>query len=87
LFSSFSYVDSTSYINFSKTFNVWRMFDAGFSTKSGPDATGKGGSGLGLSACREIVDGHRGRIRVESAVGRGTAVTIRLPVSQPAAAA
>ena len=64
-----------------------RMFDAGFSTKSGPDATGKGGSGLGLSACREIVDGHRGRIRVESAVGRGTAVTIRLPVSQPAAAA
>jgi len=64
-----------------------RMFDSGFSTKSGPDATGKGGSGLGLSACREIVDGHRGRIRVESAVGRGTAVTIRLPVIEPAAAA
>ena len=56
-----------------------RMFDSHFSTKSGPDETGKGGSGLGLSACREIVDAHRGRIRVESAPGKGTAITIRLP--------
>ncbi len=57
-----------------------RMFEPHFSTKQGPDETGKGGSGLGLSACREIVEAHRGRIRVESAPGRGTAVTIRLPV-------
>jgi len=56
-----------------------RMFEPHFSTKRGPDETGKGGSGLGLSACREIVEIHRGRIRVESAPGRGTAVTIRLP--------
>lgn len=56
-----------------------RMFEPHFSTKKGPDETGKGGSGLGLSACREIVDAHRGRIRVESAPGRGTAITIRLP--------
>ena len=56
-----------------------RMFEPRFSTKKGPDETGKGGCGLGLSACREIVDAHRGRIRVESAPGRGTAVTIRLP--------
>ena len=56
-----------------------RMFDPHFSTKSGPDETGKGGSGLGLTACREIVEAHRGRIRVESAPGKGTAITIRLP--------
>jgi signal transduction histidine kinase len=57
-----------------------RMFEPHFSTKSGPDETGKGGSGLGLSACREIIEAHRGRIRVESAPGKGTAITIRLPV-------
>ena len=56
-----------------------RMFDPHFSTKAGPDETGKGGSGLGLTACREIVEAHKGRIRVESAPGKGTAITIRLP--------
>ena len=56
-----------------------RIFEPHFSTKSGPDETGKGGSGLGLSACREIVEAHRGRIRVESAPGKGTAITVRLP--------
>jgi signal transduction histidine kinase len=61
-----------------------RIFEPRFSTKSGPDETGKGGTGLGLSACKEIVDAHRGRIRVESAPGKGTAITIRLPVQQQA---
>ena len=58
-----------------------RMFEAHFSTKAGPDETGKGGTGLGLSACREIVEAHQGRIRVESAPGKGTAITIRLPLA------
>jgi len=62
-----------------------RIFEPHFTTKSGPDATGKGGAGLGLSACREIVEAHRGRIRVESSVGKGTAITIRLPMLQAAA--
>ncbi|MCH5377776.1 MAG: ATP-binding protein, partial [Planctomycetes bacterium] len=57
-----------------------RIFDPFFSTKQGPDASGKGGTGLGLSACRHIVESHRGRIRVESSVGAGTAFTIKLPV-------
>lgn len=60
-----------------------RMFEAHFSTKNGPDETGKGGTGLGLSACREIVEAHRGRIRVESAPGKGTAITIRIPLATP----
>lgn len=58
-----------------------RIFDAFYSTKSGPDASGKGGTGLGLAACKEIVETHRGRIRVESTVGRGTAFIIRLPAA------
>ena len=63
-----------------------RMFEPHFSTKTGPDETGKGGSGLGLTACREIVEAHKGRIRVESAPGKGTAITIRLPAAKPAPA-
>ncbi len=58
-----------------------RIFDRFFSTKSGPDASGKGGTGLGLSACREIIEEHHGRIRVESTVGRGTSFTIKLPAA------
>jgi signal transduction histidine kinase len=59
-----------------------RIFDPFFSTKKGPDETGKGGTGLGLASCRNIIEAHRGRIRVESTVGKGTAFTIKLPVAQ-----
>lgn len=57
-----------------------RIFDAFYSTKTGPDASGKGGTGLGLSLAREIMEAHGGRIRVESTVGKGTAFTLKLPV-------
>jgi signal transduction histidine kinase len=60
-----------------------RIFDAFYSTKDGPDETGKGGTGLGLSSCRSIVEAHRGRIRVQSTVGKGTAFTILLPAAKP----
>lgn len=65
------------------------IFEPFFSTKSGPDETGRGGTGLGLATCRDIIESHRGRIRVESTVGRGTAFTIMLPAAapQPAVAA
>ncbi len=62
-----------------------KIFDPYFSTKSGPDETGKGGTGLGLSACREIIQRHHGKIRVESSVGKGTAFTIKLPACTPQA--
>jgi signal transduction histidine kinase len=63
-----------------------RIFDAFYSTKDGPDETGKGGTGLGLSSCRGIVEAHHGRIRVQSTVGKGTAFTILLPVAKPSSA-
>jgi signal transduction histidine kinase len=57
------------------------IFEPFYTTKKGPDASGKGGTGLGLSMCRDIVEAHRGRIRVESTVGKGTAFTIKLPTA------
>jgi signal transduction histidine kinase len=37
------------------------------------------GTGLGLAVVREIVERHRGAVGVESALGRGTTMTVSLP--------
>jgi signal transduction histidine kinase len=56
-----------------------RIFEPFYSTKSGPDESGKGGTGLGLASCKTIIERHQGLIRVESTEGKGTAFTIKLP--------
>ncbi|MEZ4762386.1 MAG: ATP-binding protein [Calditrichia bacterium] len=55
--------------------NLPKIFDPGFTTK------GVGvGTGLGLSIVyRIITEDHRGSIRVESEVGKGTVFTISIP--------
>jgi signal transduction histidine kinase len=55
------------------------IFEPFFTTKE-PDANGHGGTGLGLSVCRQIIEQHQGRIRVESLVGKGSVFTLKLPV-------
>jgi two-component system OmpR family sensor kinase len=40
-----------------------------------------GGSGLGLSIVRSIIEWHDGTISIHSAEGRGTTVTLRLPAA------
>jgi len=59
-----------------------KIFDRFYSTKQGPDASGKGGTGVGLSMCRDILESHQGKIRVESTVGVGTMFTLKLPIAQ-----
>lgn len=39
------------------------------------------GIGLGLAIAREIIEAHGGDLRVESALGRGTVVTVRFPAA------
>ena len=57
--------------------NLSKIFDPGFTTK------GVGvGTGLGLSISYNIIRKHKGEIRVESQVGRGTEFTLKLPIHE-----
>ena len=47
----------------------------------GSNTSGIGGSGVGLSLVRTIVDLHEGTIALDSSEGEGSRFTIRLPVS------
>lgn len=53
--------------------NVSKIFDVFYTTKP----IGKG-TGLGLSICQEIIGRLRGSINIESELGKGTEVTIKL---------
>ncbi|MEI7750726.1 MAG: ATP-binding protein, partial [Candidatus Omnitrophota bacterium] len=53
--------------------NLKKLFEPLFSTKTK-------GTGLGLVVCQNIIKGHKGRIEVESALGKGSVFTVKLLV-------
>jgi len=59
-----------------------KIFNPFYSTKAGPDETGKGGTGVGLSTCKNIIEAHGGKIRVESSLGKGTCFTLMFPMEK-----
>ena len=61
-----------------------KIFKPFFTTKEA-DTNGQGGTGLGLAFCREVIESHKGKMRVASTVGKGTAFTLMLPVAAAAA--
>jgi signal transduction histidine kinase len=52
-----------------------RIFDPFFTTKSG-------GLGLGLALTKRVVEEHRGKVDIKSAAGRGTTISLCLPMEK-----
>ena len=61
-----------------------RLFERFFRGDKARDrSTRRSGSGLGLSICHSIVAALKGELRVASELGKGTTVTVRLPIAEP----
>jgi len=58
-----------------------KIFQPFFTTKGTAHKDESRGTGLGLAICKDIVEHHKGRITVESQVGRGTTFSIYLPAA------
>ncbi|WP_243060983.1 cell wall metabolism sensor histidine kinase WalK [Nocardioides sp. SR21] len=59
--------------------DVEHLFDRFFRSREA-ESRAIAGAGLGLSIAKDIVEGHGGRIEVESEPGRGSVFRVRLPV-------
>ena len=61
---------------------IERIFEQYHRVGNGPSEQ-TAGSGLGLAIVKHAVEGHGGRVDVESTVGQGSVFTLRLPISDP----
>ncbi len=67
--------------------HIHRIYDPFFTTKNKPKTGHSGGTGLGLSVTYGIIQEHAGKIRVDSAPGRGTTFTMEFPLVRKAVSA
>ena len=58
-----------------------RVFDR-FRQLEGGDTDKPKGTGLGLAICKQIIEGHKGKIRAESTLGVGSTFLFELPVAE-----
>ncbi|MBQ6586929.1 MAG: HAMP domain-containing histidine kinase [Coriobacteriales bacterium] len=66
--------------------DIEHVFSRFWRSDAGRDRA-RGGLGVGLAVVKEIVDYHKGRIEVESEVGKGTTFTLLIPLHQEEAPA
>jgi signal transduction histidine kinase len=57
---------------------IWQPFQRGSAAREGA-----GGSGIGLTVVKEILDEHAGSVWVEDAAGGGAAFVVELPAETP----
>jgi len=62
--------------------NLAKLFKPFYTTKGPLGGSTIPGTGLGLYVSYAIIQRYKGRIEVESRVGRGTTFTIKLPVKE-----
>jgi signal transduction histidine kinase len=55
--------------------NMKKLFHPLFTTKAK-------GMGMGLPICKKLVEMHGGTMKVESEIGKGTTVTVKLPITK-----
>jgi len=53
-----------------------------FEKLSNKPTAGEKSTGLGMAIVKKIIDGHKGKIRVESEIGKGTAFIISIPMNK-----
>jgi len=59
-----------------------RIFERFYRVDAGRSRS-EGGTGLGLAIVKHLVEGHGGRVRAESTIGRGTRIWAELPEPPP----